>query len=83
VLSQSCDLLIDCLMSMHILFIETSHAKISRHYSRYCTVAFCYVCKCELSCMCPGHDIKLHPYGVKLYRIGCVGSGLVLANTLT
>jgi len=23
-------------------------------------VAFCYVHKCELSYMCPGHDIKLH-----------------------
>jgi len=29
--------------------------------------------------MCPGLDIKLHPHRVKLYRIGCVGSGLVLA----
>jgi len=35
-------------------------------------VAFCYVHKCELSYMCPGHDIKMHPHGVKLYRIGCV-----------
>jgi len=32
-----------------------------------------------------GHDIKLHPHRVKLglYRIGCVGSGLVLAKALT
>jgi len=62
---------------------ETNHGKITRHYSRYCAVAFCYVLKCELSCMCPGHDIKLHPHRVKLYRIGCVGSGLVLAKALT
>jgi len=31
-----------------------------------------------LSYMCPGHDIKLHPHRMKLYRIGCVGSDLVL-----
>jgi len=31
----------------------------------------------------PGHDIKLHPHRVKLYRVGCVGSGLVLAKALT
>jgi len=57
--------------------------KITRHYSRYCTVAFCFVHKCELSYMCPGHDIELHPHRVKLYRIGCGGSGLVLAKALT
>jgi len=62
---------------------ETSRRKITRHYSRYCTVAFCYVHKCELSYMCPGHDIILHPHPVKLYRIGCVGSDLVLAKALT
>jgi len=53
--------------------LETSHGKITRHCSRYCTVAFCYVLKCELSYMCPGHDIKLHLHRVKLYRIGCLG----------
>jgi len=63
--------------------LETSHGKITRHYLRYCTMAFCIVYKCELSYMCPGHDIKLHPHRVKLYRIGCVGSGLVLAEALT
>jgi len=63
--------------------LETSHGKITRHYSRYCTVAFCYVHMCELSYICPGHDIKLHPHRVKLYRIGSVGSGLVLAKALT
>jgi len=63
---------------------ETSHGKITRQYSRYCTVAFCYVHKCELSYMCPGHDIKLHPHRVKIYRIGCmVFIGLVLAKALT
>jgi len=30
----------------------------------------------------PGHDIKLHPHRVNLYRIGCVGHGLVLAKAL-
>jgi len=25
--------------------------------------------------MGPGHDIKVHPHQVKLYRIGSVGSG--------
>jgi len=59
------------------------YEKIARHYSRYCAVEFCYVHKCKLSYMCPGHDIKLHPHRVKLYRIGCVGSGLVLAKALT
>jgi len=33
--------------------LETSHGKITRHCSRYCTVAFCYMHKCELSYMCP------------------------------
>jgi len=61
---------------------ETSHGKITRHYSRYSTVTFGYVHKCELSYMCPDHDIKLYPHRVKLYRTGCVGSGLVLAKAL-
>jgi len=30
---------------------ETSHGKITRHFSRYCDVAFCYVHKCELPYM--------------------------------
>jgi len=38
-----------------------SHEEITRHYSRYCAVAFCYMHKCELCYMCPGHDLKLHP----------------------
>jgi len=63
--------------------LETSHGKITRHYSQYCSVAFCYVHKCERYYMCPGHDIKLHPHQVKLFWIGCVESGLVLAKTLT
>jgi len=36
--------------------LETTHGKITRHYSQYCTVVFCYVHKCELYYMCPGHD---------------------------
>jgi len=43
----------------------------TRYSSRYCTVAFCYVHKCELSYICPGQDIKLHQHWVKLYRTGC------------
>jgi len=68
---------------MHNGCTETSHGKVTRHFSQYCAVASCCVRKCELSYMCPGRDIKLHPYRVKLYRIGCVGSGLVLAKALT
>jgi len=34
--------------------------KITRHYSRYCAVVFCYVRKCELSYIYPGHDVNLH-----------------------
>jgi len=49
----------------------------------YCAVAFCYEHKFELSYIHPGHDVKLHPHRLKLYRIGCVGSGLVLAKALT
>jgi len=48
-------------------------------YSQYWAVAFSYVHKCKLSYMCPWHDVKLRQHRVKLYRIGCVGSGLVLA----
>jgi len=58
--------------------LETIDRKITAHYSLYCTVA-----QCELSYMCPDHDIKQHTHRVKLYRIGCVGSCLVLAYALT
>jgi len=61
---------------------ETIHGEITRHYSRCCIVAFCYVHKCELSYMCPGRDIKWHPHRLKLYQIGCMGSGLVLVKAL-
>jgi len=50
-------------------FPETTHGKITRHYSRFCAVAFCYVHKRELSYVYPiypGHDVKLHPHRVKL-----------------
>jgi len=39
-----------------------------------------YVQKCELSYIYPGHDAKLHPHRVKLYRLRCVGSGLVVVK---
>jgi len=47
-------------------FSETTHGKITRHYSRFCAVAFCYGHKCELSYIYPGCDVKLHPHQVKL-----------------
>jgi len=84
----------DCLTHRHLCGSNTVvlifscclklfHGKITRHYLRYCAVEFCGVHACELSDMCLGHDVKLHPYQVKLYRIRCVGSGLVLAKALT
>jgi len=53
---------------------ETSHGKITRHIILDIVLWHfaIRVHKCELSYMCPGHDIKLHPHRVKLYRIGCV-----------
>jgi len=62
---------------------ETSHVKITRYHTRYCGVAFCYLHKCELSCMSSYHAIKLHSHWMKLYQIGCVWSGLVLAKVVT
>jgi len=67
----------------HTDVLKPIHGKIIGHYSRYYPVAFCYEHKCELSYIHPGHDVKLHPHRVKLYRIGCVGSDLVLAKALT
>jgi hypothetical protein len=43
-------------------------------------VAYCCVQKCELSCSCHGHDFKVHPHRVILYRTWCVGSGIVVMN---
>jgi len=48
----------------------------------HCAVAFCCVQMRELFYMCPGHDVELHPHWVKLYQMGSVGSGLVLAKAL-
>jgi len=51
---------------MHILLPEPFHGKITRHYSRYCAVAFCCV-TASANCRrptCPGHDVKLHPHRV-------------------
>jgi len=47
-------------------FPETTHWKLTRHYSRFCDMAFCYVHKFERACIYPGHDVKLHPHRVKL-----------------
>jgi len=66
----------------HTDVLKSIHGKIIWHYSRYCAVAFCYEHKCELSYIHPGLDVKLHAHRVKLYQIGCVGSGLVLAKAL-
>jgi len=41
-------------------FPETTRGKITRHYARFCAVEFCYVHKCELSYIYPGHDVKLY-----------------------
>lgn len=78
--AQSCRL---SLVDAHTVALTPVHGKITRHYSRYCAVAFCCTLKCELSYRCPGHDHKLHPHRVNLYRIGCVGSGFVAAKALT
>jgi len=58
--------------------------KRTRHYSRFCAVAFCYVqnVNCHTS-QCPWHDIKLHPHQVKLCQIGCIWSGFVLVKVVT
>jgi len=70
-------------VNAHTDVLKPIHGKIIWHYSRYCAVTFCYEHKCELSYIHPGHDVKLRPHRVKLYRIGCVGSGLALAKALT
>jgi len=67
----------------HTVALHSLHRKITQHYSRYCAMAFYYGHKCELSYMFPWHDVKLHPHRVKLYQIGCGGSGLVLVTALT
>jgi len=47
-------------------------------------IVLCYFAACtiELSYMCPGHNVRLHPHQVKLYRIGCVGSELLLVKAI-
>jgi len=46
---------------------ETTHGKITRHYSWFCAVAFWNVHKCELSYIYPGHDVEPHLHRVKLW----------------
>jgi len=65
----------------HSVALKPVLVTITRNYSRYCAVAFCCVHKC--SHMCPGHYAKLLPHQVKLYQIRCMGSGLVLAKSVT
>jgi len=68
----------------HTVTLKPVHGKITRHYSRYCTVVFCCVHKCELSYMCPGHDVILHPYQVKLFWKWCEEFGYwILVKALT
>jgi len=75
-----------CILSpvnAHAVAMKPVYEKITRHYLGYCTVAICWCTKCELSYMCPGHVVKLHPYLVKCVLIRCVGSALVLSKVLT
>jgi len=68
-------LFINCFMSIRFILQIPSIIYNSLHY---------LTCiRCELFYMCTGHDLKLHPHRVKLYRLGCVGSDLVLAKVLT
>jgi len=48
-------------VDVHTVALQPIQGKITRHYLRYCAVAFCYVHKCELSYIYPGHGVKLHP----------------------
>jgi len=50
----------------HTVALQTIHGKITRHHSRYCTVAFCYVHNCELSYIYLGYYVKLYPHWVLL-----------------
>jgi len=59
--------------------LQPIYGKISQHYSRYCAVEFGYMHNCELSYIYPGHNVKQHLHRV-IYRIGCVGSGLILVK---
>jgi len=58
--AQLCQLFFD---DAHTFAIKQLHGEITRHYS--------CVHKCELSYRCFGHDVKLHPYRMKLYRRVC------------
>jgi len=57
-------------------YFETSHGKITIYYSRYCTVAFSYVHKCELSYMCPGHKTASTPSEIILNRVYGIWLGI-------
>jgi len=67
---------VDCLLSMHIYCCdETTHGKITKHYSRFCAVAFCYVHNCKLSYMSYILSMMLNCIRTECnykYRIGCV-----------
>jgi len=41
----------------HTVALKPVNGKITRHYLRYYTVAFCYVHECGLSFIHPGHDV--------------------------
>jgi len=65
--------------------LETSHGKTTIDIIHDIVLWHFATCTSvnRLNYMCPGRDIKLHPHRVNLYRIGFVGSGLVLAKALT
>jgi len=67
----------------HVIIWDVTDCNTGNLKISMAAVAFCYEHKCELLYIHPGHDVKLHPHRVKLYQIGCVGSGLVLARALT
>jgi len=67
--------------------LETSHKKVTRHYSWYCTVAFCYANKCELSYVSwSWHKIASTPSEIISYRVCgiwlgiCEGANVIISK---
>jgi len=44
----------------HTVTLKPVPEKITKHYSRYCALVFCYMHKCELCFISPGHRLKLY-----------------------
>jgi len=70
-------------VDVHTVVLKPVHVKVTRHYSRYCAFAFCYVQACELSYMCPGSGVTLHPHPSEIISNTVCGMRLVLAKALT